>query len=136
MDILTLLGEVNYVAVLVATIASFVLGFIRFNPHVFGKQWMGAVGMTEEDTKQSNMAKVMWVSFITTFVIGIVMALLFWGVGGTEGVKMWLILGIGLIATQRIMHMMYEQKCATYLWTSVGYDVLMFAVMGGIIWAR
>ena len=49
--------EINFLAVLVAALSSFVVGFVWYNPKVFGTIWMNEVGMTEEKAKQGNMAK-------------------------------------------------------------------------------
>jgi hypothetical protein len=53
------LTQVNYLAVLVATIASFVLGFIWYNPKVFGKSRMKGAGLTKKDVKKGDLKKIM-----------------------------------------------------------------------------
>ena len=50
--------EINFLAVLVAALSSFVVGFVWYNPKVFGTIWMNEIGMTEEKAKQGNMAKI------------------------------------------------------------------------------
>lgn len=50
--------EVNYVAVLVASLVTLLVGFVWYNPKVFGTIWMNETGMTEEKAKQGNMAKI------------------------------------------------------------------------------
>ena len=44
--------EINFLAVLVAALSSFVVGFVWYNPKVFGTIWMNEIGMTEEKAKQ------------------------------------------------------------------------------------
>ena len=61
--------HINFIAVLIAAVVPMVLGFIWYNPRVFGKAWMEATGMTPEKGKQSNMAVVFGVSFVMSFFL-------------------------------------------------------------------
>lgn len=56
--------EMNFLAILVAAISALVIGFVWYNPKVFGNAWMQASGMTEEQIKGGNMAKIFILSFI------------------------------------------------------------------------
>jgi len=47
--------HVNPWAIPIAAIAALVVGFIWYNPKVFGNAWMKASGMTEEKMKGANM---------------------------------------------------------------------------------
>ena len=38
---------VNWIAVAVSAASTLVIGFVWYNPKVFGKAWMESVGMTE-----------------------------------------------------------------------------------------
>jgi hypothetical protein len=48
----------NFYAVLVAALATLAVGFVWYNPKVFGTIWMNESGMTEEKAKQGNMLKI------------------------------------------------------------------------------
>ena len=50
--------EINFLAVLVAALSSFVVGFVWYNPKVFGTIWMNEIGMTEEKAKQAARESV------------------------------------------------------------------------------
>ncbi|MGZ0015708.1 DUF1761 domain-containing protein [Yeosuana sp. AK3] len=58
----------NFLAILVAAISALVVGFVWYNPKVFGNAWMQAAGMTEEQIKGGNMAKI--------FVLALIFAVL------------------------------------------------------------
>jgi hypothetical protein len=60
--------HINIVAVIVAALIPMVMGFIWYNPKVFGKAWMAASGMTEEKAKSANMALIFGLSFIFSFI--------------------------------------------------------------------
>lgn len=61
--------NINFLAVLVAALIPMILGFIWYNPKVFGTAWMAATGMTPEKAKNSNMAVVFGVSFILALML-------------------------------------------------------------------
>ena len=68
--------EINFLALLVAALSTLVVGFIWYNPKVFGTIWMKESGMTEEKMKGSNMAITFLVSFIYAFFISFVLRFL------------------------------------------------------------
>jgi hypothetical protein len=61
--------HLNFLGIFIATLIPMVLGFVWYNPKVFGTAWMAASGMTPEKAKSSNMAVVMGVSFILAFFL-------------------------------------------------------------------
>ena len=65
--------NINFIAVLIAAVVPMVMGFIWYNPKVFGTAWMAASGMTPEKAKQSNMAVVFGVSFIMSLMLAFFM---------------------------------------------------------------
>ncbi|TAF09908.1 MAG: DUF1761 domain-containing protein [Flavobacteriia bacterium] len=65
--------EMNYLAILVAALSSFVVGFVWYNPKVFGTIWMNEIGMTEEKAKTGNMAKIFGLTFVFAFLLAFMM---------------------------------------------------------------
>jgi hypothetical protein len=65
--------EFNFLAVLVAALSSFVVGFIWYNPKVFGTIWMKEIGMTEEKAKTGNMAKIFGLTFLYSLMLAFIM---------------------------------------------------------------
>lgn len=68
--------EINLIALLVAALVPMVLGFIWYNPKVFGNLWMQAAGITEEQAKTGNMLVVFGVSFLMSLMLAWVMHLI------------------------------------------------------------
>ena len=54
----------NLILVLSTALIPLVIGFIWYNPKVFGTIWMNEIGMTEEKAKQGNMAKIFGLTFV------------------------------------------------------------------------
>jgi len=61
--------EFNYLAILVAAIVPMVLGFLWYNPILFGNVWMREAGMTEEKMKSVNMAVIFGISFLLSILL-------------------------------------------------------------------
>lgn len=58
--------QLNWLALLSASIIPLIVGFIWYHPKVFGNAWMRAAGLTDEDMKKFNMPVV----FGSTLVLG------------------------------------------------------------------
>ncbi|MBI5915587.1 MAG: DUF1761 domain-containing protein [Bacteroidetes bacterium] len=65
--------EINWLAVLVAAFVPTVIGFVWYNPKVFGTAWMNAAGMTEEKMKGGNMALIFGLSFLFSLILALAM---------------------------------------------------------------
>ncbi len=65
--------QMNLLIVLAAAVIPMILGFIWYNPKVFGNAWMKATDMTEEKAKGANMAVVFSVTFIFSFLLAFIL---------------------------------------------------------------
>lgn len=61
--------EFNLLAVLAAALSSFVVGFIWYNPKVFGTIWMKEAGLTQEQAEKGNMLKIFGLTFVYAFML-------------------------------------------------------------------
>jgi hypothetical protein len=91
------LSELNWLAVLVATVAFFVLGGIWYSNGVFGKPWARADGFSRPEG-QSPGAVWLIVPFISNFIGVLVTAMLAVATGSTtvgEGLALGAVVGVG-----------------------------------------
>jgi hypothetical protein len=65
--------HVNFLAVLVAALIPMIIGFIWYNPKVFGAAWMKAADISEEKMKGANMALVFGLTFVFSFFVAFAM---------------------------------------------------------------
>ena len=54
MNWITEIQNINYIAVAIATITSYVLGFTWYHWAVFGEAWASALGMTKEEADNTE----------------------------------------------------------------------------------
>jgi len=65
--------EFNLLAVLVAALSSFVVGFVWYNPKVFGTIWMKEAGFTQEQSEKGNMLKIFGLTFVYSLLVAFIM---------------------------------------------------------------
>lgn len=68
--------EINFLALIAAALSTLVVGFIWYNPKVFGSIWMRETGMTEEKAKGANMVLIFSMSIFYAFLIAFILQML------------------------------------------------------------
>ncbi|PHR70856.1 MAG: hypothetical protein COA67_07625 [Lutibacter sp.] len=61
--------ELNYYILLIAALIPLIMGFIWYNPKVFGTAWMNSTGLTEEKMKGANMPLIFFLSYVFSILI-------------------------------------------------------------------
>jgi hypothetical protein len=56
--------HLNYWLILATGIIPIVIGFVWYNPKIFGQKWMDIVGITEESMKGANMPMILILSYV------------------------------------------------------------------------
>jgi len=136
MDLGHSVGDVNYLAVLVAAVSNFVLGGLWYSAALFGKPWMAASGMSEEKARSANMGKLFGAAFVLEFLAAFVLAMF---LGRDAGFHFGLLAGlhVGLFWVGGGLGVVYlfEQRPFKLWLVNAGYMTIAFTVMGGILGA-
>ncbi|MBC3758517.1 DUF1761 domain-containing protein [Hyunsoonleella sp. SJ7] len=155
--------EINFLAILVAAISALVVGFIWYNPKVFGTAWMKAAEMSEEKMKGANMGKIFAMAFVFAILLAMSMLSLtvhqigamgmvggdvegalpsfnaFMADYGTahrtfgHGALHGFFAGIFIALPILGTNALFERKSAKYILINSGYWMVTLAVMGAII---
>ncbi|AOW09326.1 DUF1761 domain-containing protein [Flavobacterium gilvum] len=68
--------EMNLIAIFVSALTTLVVGFIWYNPKVFGTAWMEENGLTQEELRKGNMLKIFGLTyFFSLLIVTVEMAL-------------------------------------------------------------
>jgi hypothetical protein len=128
------MAGVNYLAVLVAAVAYYVLGALWYSPALLGKQWMAASGMTEEKARQGNPGLIFGASFLLELVAAFVLAM-FIGADATLflGVQMGFLVGFFWVSTGLGVIYLFERRSLRLWLLNAGCMTVAFTVMGGIL---
>ncbi|KAB2808041.1 DUF1761 domain-containing protein [Phaeocystidibacter luteus] len=127
--------EINWIAVIVAALSTFVLGFIWYNPKVFGTMWQKAAGLSDEQMKDmSGMGKIFGVSFILALAMAIMTT---YFVHGTDDIavaaRMGLYLGLGIILPAMGTTAMYERRGFAYIFVNGAYWIIGIIIISMIL---
>ena len=129
---------VNYLAVVVAAVAAWLLGALWYSPALFARQWMAAHNYTPEKiaAMKQGMAKKYAISLVCMLVMAWVMAVLIDRLGilsALGGVKLGGITWLGFAATIGLTANLYSDKpLAAYL-IDAAYQLVYMIVMGIIL---
>lgn len=126
--------DMNWIAVLLAAGAGFVVGGIWYGP-LFGKVWQRESGLSDESIKNVNMAKIFGLVFLlnlfAAFILGHVLATY----GGPELFISIIVgggIGLGFVATAIGVNYLFSLKSFKLFAIDAGYWTVAYAVMGAI----
>ncbi len=136
MDISSSIGSLNYMAVLVAGLFSFVLGAIWYNPKVFGTAWMEENGFTEEDLQGGNMGKIFGTAFVLYMISSLILAMFIGPQGDVSfGIAAGLFTAVAFIGTSIGINYLFERRSLKLWLINAGYAAVSYTVMGAILGA-
>ncbi|MDX1627504.1 MAG: DUF1761 domain-containing protein [Fulvivirga sp.] len=124
--------SINWLAVIVATLSTFVLGAIWYGP-VFGKAWMAEHGYTEDDLKDANMAKIYGTAFILELIMAVNLAFFLQGVSLQEGILYGFLTGFGWVAMAMGVNYLFSRNSLRLWFIDSFYFVVSFTIMGAIL---
>lgn len=129
----------NYLAILAATISTFLLGGLWYSPALFSKPWMKEMGLDPEACKKadkSGLGRIMGLAFVLELImafnlaafIGPKASLAFGTLAGAAAGFGWVALSFGVTY-------LFEQKSLRLFLINAGYHGVAFTIMGAIIGA-
>lgn len=123
--ILDYLGDLNWLAVIVATVAWFAFSAIWYSVPPLSKAWMREAKVTPGDGPP--LVTLLIPTFIGYFVTTIVIALLAKAIGASElmdGLTLGVVLGVGFGVIGALVVQIYEQKGGSY-WLINGINAII-----------
>lgn len=126
--------EINYIAVVVAAVASFILGGLWYSPLLFAKAWQRESGVTDEQMAGANMGMIFGLTLVLSLIAAFVFALflgprpsmpLGLGAGFSAGLC-WVTASLGI-------NYLFERKSLKLFLINGGYHTLQFTVIGLVL---
>lgn len=133
-----MLMTVHLPALLVASLAGFLIGFLWHGP-VFGKTWIALMGWTEKDiaaAKNRPMAGTMALGFVAQVVTAFVLALLARVLGLAsvpEALQLAFWAWFGFIAPTFLNGVLWEGRSINLYLFNLAYYFVLFAVQSLIV---
>ena len=128
---------INYLAVVAAALATFVVGALWYGP-LFGKKWMQLHGYTPEQLAemQKGMGKTYGLSLVAYLVMAVVLSILvsYTGVANAgEGAWLGFLCWVGFAATIGLTANLFSDKSfGTYV-LDAGYQLVYLVLMSVIL---
>ena len=128
-------AELNWLAVIVAGLAYFVLGALWYTNVLFGRQYRTAIGVSPDEQGQPDPM------LLVTNLVGWLVAALALGLvavaidadGAVDGVVLGIVVGIGIVGTHQVVNASYEGRGTAILKVNAPYMIIGFVVMGVIL---
>jgi hypothetical protein len=127
---------INWPAVLVAGLSSFMIGGLWYNPKVFGTAWMVDSNLTQEEIKKGNPVKIFGFTALFSLIMAANLAAFLatpttntsWGAQAGFLAGIWTFCAIAT-------HSLFELKGWRYIFVNGGYSVVALTLMGAILGA-
>jgi len=112
------LGELNWLAVIVATVVYFALGALWYAPPVFGNAWMRAAGTVMQEGERPGPA-IYFTPLIGYFIAVIATAMLAAATGSTtlsQGIVLGLVVGVGYAVVGTAVEATFGNRPQNSVW--------------------
>ncbi|MBI4092359.1 MAG: DUF1761 domain-containing protein [Candidatus Kerfeldbacteria bacterium] len=125
----------NYWAILVATVAAMIIGYVWYAMPVFGRAWMRLIGKQEADLK-TGRGPAMGVMVVMAFVKSYILVHFVSYANATTvtgGIVTGLWLWLGFVFTTIAATNVFAQRGWKLTFLDSGYHLVSLAVMGAIL---
>lgn len=135
--------ELNWLGILVAFVAFFVIGAIWFSPRTFYPQWVKALGSDPQTGPNAHGPAVTFgltalgalVQVLALAVVLQIVEAATGPVGPLGGALVGLLLGVGIAAASSLSHRLFSSQGLRVWLIEVGADTVSLAVAGVILGA-
>ncbi|MCW0482539.1 DUF1761 domain-containing protein [Gaoshiqia sediminis] len=136
MDLANVIEHLNFWAILVAALSTFVIGSLWYSPVMFGNRWMLLNGFNEKTINMGSLP--LPVVFGSSFLMAVLAAFalaLFLGTSANLGMGVFagFVISVCWISTARINTVLYEKRSFSLFLINAGYDLVSYVLMGAII---
>ena len=135
MDPATAFGAINWLAVVVAAVSTFMIGGLWYGP-LMGNVWMRASGVSAEQAASGNKGMIFGVSFILQLIAAAILDM-FIGPQGTMagGIAAGGAAAVFWVATAFGVVYLFEQRPFAHWAVNAGYHIVTYLIMGAILGA-
>ena len=137
---------INIWSVLVAAVATMILGFLWYSPFLFANPWMRLMGIDPNDKAklaemQKGAGKLYGLSFVASIASAVVLAKI---IAITTvntlpyGLKVGFAVWVGFVTTVQLTGALFGKQPSKLYLINTGYQLVCYLVMGAIlaVWPR
>ncbi len=139
MDLLMFhLDNVNWLAVLVALLPSFIIGSFWYAPQVFGKYWMKASGLRQKDLETNSFTKSLAITTAMNLImvsgLAVLMSALYFDTV-FQGAVLGGLVSLVFATTSRGVHTAFEARPFGLVVLNGAHDFVYLTAAGAILGA-
>ena len=131
--------DINYWAVILATLSSMIVGSIWYTPRVFGNYWMKAAGVTPSGKTSDAVGPIVvtvLVSFVTAWVLAGATFIAWDFYGGSflwNAIVTAIVLWAGFTAARFVTHDAFDQRPPGLTVLNIAHELVTVVIMAIII---
>jgi len=128
-------ADLNWLAVLVAGLAYFVLGALWYTDALMGRQYRAALGLDPNAKAQPDPAPLV-INLVAWLISALALALMMAASGASgvgDGILFGLAVGVGMVVTQMFVTTTYENRGNALFKVNAPYVVIGYILMGIIL---
>lgn len=128
-------ADLNWLAVVVAGLAYFVLGAVWYSEPLMGRQYRSALGL-DPDRSGTPEPKSLIVNLVGWLVSALALALVMVAAGASgvgDGILFGLLVGVGMVVSQMLVTTTYEGRGTALVKVNAPYAIIGYVVMGIIL---
>jgi len=138
MNFSEIISQINFWAVIVAALASFIVGWLWYGP-LFGKLWMELNGFAPEKLREEKglpMPLIMVVNYVATALAAFSIAMFIGAEADASfGIFAGLMIALFWIGTSRLNDVLYERQPFRLYLINLGYNLVIYVIMGAVLGA-
>lgn len=133
------LGEVNWLAVIVGALAYFMLGALWYSPVFLGKPWMRATGMEMPESGEGPGPAIYIAPLIGYIISAVATAMLAEATRSTtisEGLVLGLVVWVGYSAVLAGVTAVFSPQLrspSTWFWITASYNLVGLLIVGALV---
>jgi len=135
------LMDINLWPVLVAALATMIVGFLWYSPLLFARPWMVAMGYDPEDKvrmqeMQKSAAASYAISFVASLASAFVLAKIIFVTSVNTafyGMKVGFAIWLGFVTTVQLTAKLFGNQPTRLYLINTGYQLVCYLVMGAIL---
>ncbi|MCE5176480.1 MAG: DUF1761 domain-containing protein [Caldisericales bacterium] len=128
-------SQINYLAVLVASVAAFIVGFIYYMPGVMGNLWIKALGKDPHEFTNNPMLSML-LSFLLTIITAIALDLIFISMGTqtiADGLVISAVIGVFIVAANMLSDYIFSNVRFTAFLIQGTYRLIVMLVLAAVL---
>jgi hypothetical protein len=125
------MANANLLAILIAAVAGFMVGGLWYGP-LFGKTWQREIGLSDNDIKSGNMAKIFGITFLFSVLSAVFLGHLL-SHFDTDFYRTMMIstgIALGFVAPAIGTNYLFGRKSGKLFAIDAGYWIVFYAAMG------